>query len=78
MNAQALRVGASTPGRRSNVGTEPLWTVGEVAAYLRLEDETVRTMARERRIPAIKVGKAWRFRASEIRLMLALHRNSAR
>jgi excisionase family DNA binding protein len=51
-------------------GTEPLWTVQELANYLRLKAETVRMMARAQKIPAIKVGKAWRFRASDIKEMV--------
>lgn len=52
---------------RAVMPTEPLWTVVEVANYLRLKRETVRLMARANKIPAIKVGKVWRFRASEIK-----------
>ncbi|MFZ5878230.1 MAG: helix-turn-helix domain-containing protein, partial [Chloroflexota bacterium] len=36
--------------------TEPLWTVEEVAKYLRLKQETVRLMARKNQLPALKVG----------------------
>lgn len=50
-------------------GTEPLWTVKELANYLRLKSETVRMMARAEKIPAIKVGKSWRFRANDIKEM---------
>lgn len=42
--------------------TQPFWTVEEVAKYLRLEPETIRSMAREGKLPAIKVGRVWRFR----------------
>jgi len=39
-----------------------LWTVEEAAAYLRLRTETIRQMARDGHIPAIKVGaRIWRF-----------------
>ncbi len=55
--------------RRADM-TEPLWTVEDAAAYLRLAEETIRTMARTGKIPAIKVGKGWRFRAVEIKSML--------
>jgi excisionase family DNA binding protein len=55
---------------RLNERTEPLWTVEEVANYLRVKEETVRMMARTKRLPAMKVGKAWRFRSSEIKDML--------
>ena len=49
---------------------EPLWTVEDVANYLRLKQETVRMMARANKIPALKVGKAWRFNPSDIKGML--------
>lgn len=49
---------------------EPLWTVQDVANYLRLEQETVRMMARAKKIPAIKVGKVWRFKVGDIKEML--------
>jgi excisionase family DNA binding protein len=43
-----------------------LLTVDEVAAYLRLKPETIRTMARRHTLPAVKVGKVWRFDESLI------------
>jgi excisionase family DNA binding protein len=49
---------------------EPLWTVEDVANYLRLRQETVRMMARTNKIPALKVGRVWRFRINEIKEML--------
>ena len=49
------------------VASEQLWTVEEVAEYLRLQPETVRVKARKGEIPAIKVGKRiWRFDIKEI------------
>lgn len=53
-----------------NALEEPLWTVQDVANYLRLEQETVRMMARAKKIPAIKVGKVWRFKVGDIKEML--------
>ena len=48
--------------------TEPLWTVDDVADYLRLNPETVRVMARRGELPSIKVGRrVWRFKISEIK-----------
>jgi excisionase family DNA binding protein len=43
-----------------------LWTIEEVAEYLQLKSETVRAMARERELPAIKIRKRWRFRREDI------------
>ena len=37
-------------------------TVREVAEYLRLSEAKVYRLAKERRLPAIRIGKAWRFR----------------
>jgi excisionase family DNA binding protein len=48
----------------------PLWTVEEVAEYLKLQPETIRSMARRGELPAIKLGKVWRFRQTAIHAML--------
>jgi excisionase family DNA binding protein len=37
-------------------------TIEEVAAYLRLTPQTIYKWAQEKRIPAVKLGKEWRFR----------------
>ena len=39
-------------------------TLEEVAHYLRLTPQTIYRWAQERRIPAVKLGKEWRFRKS--------------
>ena len=39
-------------------------TLEEVAAYLRLTPQTIYKWAQEKRIPAVKLGKEWRFRRS--------------
>jgi len=53
---------------RDTIKTEPLWTVSEVASYLRLKPETIRLMARNGELPSLKVGKrVWRFRISEVK-----------
>jgi excisionase family DNA binding protein len=51
--------------------TEPLWTVEDVADYLRLDPETVRSLARQKKLPGMKVGKVWRFRKAEILVFIA-------
>jgi excisionase family DNA binding protein len=62
--------GKNTEGSYETLDTEPLWTVEDVAKYLRLKQETVRMMARTNKLPALKVGKAWRFRSSEVKDVL--------
>ena len=49
------------------VSGEVLWTVQDVAQYLRLEPETVRSMARRGELPAVKMGRIWRFRAGIVK-----------
>jgi excisionase family DNA binding protein len=50
------------------VNTQPLkdhlaiMTVHEVADYLRMSQSKVYRLVRERRIPAVRIGKSWRFR----------------
>ncbi|KPK95738.1 hypothetical protein AMJ80_03890 [bacterium SM23_31] len=41
-------------------------TLEEVAAYLKLKPQTIYTWAQEKKIPAAKLGKEWRFRKSII------------
>jgi len=39
---------------------DPIMTIEEVAEYLGLHPLTIRRLAREREIPAFKVGRQWR------------------
>ena len=41
-------------------------TLEEVAHYLRLKPQTIYKWAQEKKIPAVKLGKEWRFRRSVI------------
>ena len=41
-------------------GLPPIMTIAEVAAYLGLHELTVRRLAREGAIPALKLGRQWR------------------
>ena len=41
-----------------------IMTLEEVALYLRLKPQTIYKWAQEKRIPAVKLGKEWRFRKS--------------
>lgn len=53
--------------------TEPLWTIEELAAYLGLAKATLREWTCQRRIPFVKLGRAVRFRRSEIETWLGQH-----
>jgi len=54
----------------SGLFTDPLWTVEDVADYLKLQPETIRSMARRGELPALKIGKVWRFQRHAIHEML--------
>jgi excisionase family DNA binding protein len=41
---------------------EEIMTTKEVAEYLRLAEATVYKLARDGNIPAMKLGRAWRFK----------------
>jgi excisionase family DNA binding protein len=41
-------------------------TLEEVAAYLKVRPQTIYTWAQEKKIPAAKLGKEWRFKKSII------------
>ena len=45
---------------------DKILTLEEVAEYLRLKPQTIYTWAQEKKIPAVKLGKEWRFRKSII------------
>lgn len=57
-------------GTNSSIGYSNLLTVDEVAKFLRLKPETIRSMARRGDLPAIKIGRVWRFRRSSITELL--------
>jgi excisionase family DNA binding protein len=77
MTIEQIEAGGSPGGRSSLLesslteASETLWTVEDVAGYLKLQPDTIRGMARRGELPAIKFGKVWRFQKSAIHAMLA-------
>jgi excisionase family DNA binding protein len=56
------------------VNYEPLLNDSEAAAFLGgLHPKTVQRMARRGELPSYRVGKYWRYRASELSAWLVLH-----
>ncbi len=53
-------------GNERRLAPNEILTIDEVADYLRLTPQTIYKWAQERRIPAVKLGKEWRFRRSVI------------
>jgi len=50
-----------------------IMTLEEVATYLKLKPQTIYTWAQEKRIPAAKLGKEWRFKRSIIDEWIVQH-----
>jgi excisionase family DNA binding protein len=49
---------------RSSTDFEPLLTAEEAAAHLRIHVKTLQRLARDQRVPSVRMGKYWRFRLS--------------
>jgi excisionase family DNA binding protein len=45
---------------------EPLLDLSQAASLIGLHPDTLKRMARANEVPAFKMGKYWRFRASEL------------
>ncbi|NUN09059.1 MAG: helix-turn-helix domain-containing protein [Ignavibacteriaceae bacterium] len=43
-----------------------IMTLEEIAGYLKVKPQTIYTWAQEKKIPAAKIGKEWRFKKSLI------------
>jgi excisionase family DNA binding protein len=45
---------------------EPLLTADEAAGHLRIHVKTLQKLARDGRVPSVRMGKYWRFRLSTL------------
>lgn len=52
--------------RKMQTEFEPLITSERAAELLGIHPKTLQRMARERKIPAVRIGKFWRFRKSDL------------
>ncbi|MHB8579152.1 MAG: helix-turn-helix domain-containing protein [Ignavibacteriaceae bacterium] len=50
-----------------------IMTLEEVADYLKVKPQTIYTWAQEKKIPAAKIGKEWRFKRSIIDVWFNQH-----
>jgi len=50
-----------------------LMTVKQVADYLQLKESTIYAWAQDGKIPAIKIGRTWRFRQADLDTWLSRH-----
>jgi excisionase family DNA binding protein len=56
---------------------EPLLTADEAAEYLRIHVKTLQKMAREGKVPCVRMGKYWRFRLSALDHWVTTHQNQS-
>ncbi len=63
--AQSARAGGGIPSLTEG-HFEPLLDTEEAARLLRMHPRTLRTKARKKEIPAVQVGRRWRFRVSTL------------
>ena len=52
--------------RTSIAAFEPLLDIHEAASILGMHEKTLEKKAREKKVPACKLGKRWRFRLSSL------------
>jgi len=52
---------------------DALLNVKQVAEYLQLKESTIYSWAQDGKVPAIKIGRTWRFRRSDLDLWLERH-----
>jgi excisionase family DNA binding protein len=52
---------------------ERLLNVKQVAEYLQLKESTIYSWAQDSKIPAIKIGRTWRFRRADLDTWLERH-----
>ena len=45
---------------------EPWKSIAEIAEHLGVHEESVRRWIKGRAMPAVKIGKVWRFKVSEV------------
>ena len=50
-----------------------LLNVKQVAEYLQLKESTIYSWAQDGKIPAIKIGRTWRFRRADLDTWLERH-----
>jgi excisionase family DNA binding protein len=67
---QQVSMTTPQPEKPKFSGFEELLYLREAASLLGMHWKTLEIMARGRKIPALKVGKRWRFRASALNLWL--------
>jgi excisionase family DNA binding protein len=53
-------------GKPGTAGLQPLLTLGEVAAILRVSGKTVQRLVATRRLPCVRIGRRVRFTSADV------------
>jgi len=61
-----------TKGEQSELpeGVDPLWNREQAAKYLNVHIKTVSQLIKQYRLPAVKLGKGWRFRLIDLQIYM--------
>ena len=60
-------------GGKNMMAQDMLLNVKQVAEYLQLKESTIYSWAQDGKIPAIKIGRTWRFRRTDLDDWLERH-----
>lgn len=55
--------------------SDSIWTIKEVAEYLKVNERTIYRLAASGELPAFKVGNSWRFKLAELETWIANQAN---
>tara|TARA_R110002072_G_scaffold302794_1_gene488779 strand:+ start:13355 stop:13540 length:186 start_codon:yes stop_codon:yes gene_type:complete len=50
---------------------DTIWTIKEVAEYLKVNERTIYRLAASGELPAFKVGNSWRFKQADLEKWIA-------
>ncbi len=70
------RSGDGGLAKGGKMNQEVLLNVKQVAQYLQLKESTIYSWAQDGKIPAIKIGRTWRFRRADLDEWLERHLKS--
>jgi excisionase family DNA binding protein len=55
--------------------TDEIWTIKELAAYLKLNEKTAYALVAKGELPGFKVGGSWRFRRQDVEAWIEKSKN---
>lgn len=71
INSNSMEISQSGTGRVLSFIPKPLLDTDEAASVMRIHPKTLQKLARRGVVHGIRIGKLWRFRASDIQEWIA-------